>query len=155
MNTFASYLEDDHAHCDACLKQTNAAVREGHWDLAAERMAAFVHGLERHLLIEERFVFTPFEQVLGEVESPTTSMRAEHQRIRAVVQRLAGAVEARDGTAFVNHADSLLLLMHQHSEREEGLLYPLIQRVLAQRRIDPVAAIRAYELNQDCVVKAP
>ncbi|RJG09374.1 hemerythrin domain-containing protein [Massilia cavernae] len=144
METLASYLEQDHVHCDALFRATNESACAGRWPQATREMAAFQHALERHLLIEERILYPAYENALGHAAGPTLSMRAEHLRIRAVVQRLTDAVRAQDRVAFFNHADAFLLMMHQHSEKEEGIVYPRIARVLAHASNDLLSAMRAY-----------
>ena len=144
MDTLGNYLTQDHARCDALLHQAQHSVGAGRWRDARRDMAAFQYALERHLLIEERIVFPAFEFALGRVVSPTAAMRSEHLRIRAVAQRLADAVDAASAQDFVMHAEALLLTLHQHSEKEEGVLYPMIERVLAHRCPDLLEAVRAF-----------
>ncbi len=144
MDTLGSYLTHDHARCDALLHSTQQAVAAARWPEARRAMRAFQHALERHLLIEERIIFIAFEFAVGRAVSPTLAMRADHLRIRAVAQRLADAVNARSTGEFINHAEALLLTLHQHSEKEEGVLYPMIERVLARRCPDLLEAARAF-----------
>ena len=144
MTTLGNYLTEDHARCDLLLRRTQQFVGTGHWPEARREIAAFHYALERHLLIEERIVFPAFEFALGHAVSPTVTMRAEHLRIRAVAQRLTDAVDAQSAQDFIKHAEALLLTMHLHSEKEEGVLYPMIERVLARRCPDLLGAARAF-----------
>ncbi len=144
MDTLGIYLAHDHERCDTLLRKTQRAVRSGHWAQARREMATFHHALERHLLIEERIVFPAFENAVPDASHLTEAMRAEHLRVRAVAQRLADAVNCLSLQAFVEHAEALLLTLHQHSEKEEGMLYPMIERVLARRCPDLLAAARAF-----------
>jgi hemerythrin-like domain-containing protein len=150
MPTIGSYLEQDHARCDALLRQTQQSVRGASWRQARLDMAAFQHALERHLLIEERILFPAFERAIGRAVSPTAAMRSEHLRIRAVAQRLSDTIAAGDTESFVNHAEALLLVLHLHSEKEEGVLYPMIERVLARSSADLVAAMQAFGAYDAC-----
>jgi hemerythrin-like domain-containing protein len=149
MDTIASYLEQEHAHCDALFRLANESMCLGRWEQAGHEIATFEHAIERHLQVEERVLFPAYEYALGHAIAPTTSMRSEHLRIRAVVQRLADAVKAHDSSAFFNHADAYLLLMHEHSQKEEGVLYPRIERVLAHACKDLVNAMRAFGTYDD------
>lgn len=133
METLITYLTHDHERCDALLRRTQQAVAASRWVQAQRAVAAFQYALERHLLIEERVIFPAFEAALGHAASPTMTMRSEHLRIRAVTHRLADAVKIGSKQAFVVHAEALLLTLHGHSEKEEGVLYPIIERVLARR----------------------
>lgn len=144
MQEMGRYLTQDHALCDTLFRKAQHVVSGSRWREARQAMAAFQHALERHMLIEERILYPAFERAIGRALSPTEAMRADHLRIRAVAQRLSDAVAASDLDAFVTHAEALLLLQHQHSEREEGVLYPMIERVLAHNSADVLDAMRAF-----------
>lgn len=144
MDTIGSYLAHDHTRCDALLGPARAAVRDGHWAQAGRALAEYSHALERHLLIEERIVFPAYERVLGREIAPTAASRADHLRIRAQAQRLSNALHACDAGAFLDHADTLEALLGQHGEKEEAVLYPMIERVLARSCLDLVGAMRAF-----------
>ena len=144
MDTLGSYLTDDHQRCDALLRRTQQCVGAARWPDARRAMGAFQYGLERHLLIEERIIFPAFETALGHATSPTAMMRAEHLRIRGAAQRLTDAVDALSTHDFVRHAETLLLTMHLHCEKEEGMLYPMIERVLGRRCQKLLGEARAF-----------
>ena len=147
MGTLSDYLIQDHQRCDMLLRQTQQHVGAADWVDAGRAAAAFLGALERHVRIEEDIVFPAYERALGTEAMPTTAMRADHQRVRALAQRLASAIEARSAHDFVAHAESLLLTMHLHSEKEEGVLYPVIERVLAQRSAELIEAARALDAD--------
>ena len=149
METLSSYLAADHERCDALMRRLGASISDSQWLRARNEMAAFHEALERHLLIEERVLFAAFEEALGHAVGPTAAMRSEHLRIRAVAQRMSESVKERDGRAFAIHAEVLLLVLHQHSEKEEGVLYPMIERVLGRRCQDVLARMRAFG-NHEC-----
>ena len=144
MDTLGSYLTDDHGRCDALLRRTQQCVGAANWAAARREIAAFNDALERHLQIEEQIIFPAFEAEVGQSTAPTAAMRAEHLRIRAVAQRLGAAVDAASTHDFLTHAETLLLTMHQHSEKEEAVLFPLIERVLARRCPDLLGRARAF-----------
>jgi hemerythrin-like domain-containing protein len=150
VGTLSSYLDGDHRQCDALLRRASAVVHAAQWPEARRAMAAFQNALERHLLIEERVLFPAFERSVGCDTGPTSAMRGEHLRIRAVAQRLANSVQARDADAFATHAEVLLLVMHQHGEKEDGVLYPMIERVLGQRCEQVLDAMRAFRTLDTC-----
>ncbi len=150
METIGSYLGQDHAHCDTLLREAQQSVRGASWPQAKHDIAAFQHALERHLLVEERILYPAFERAIGSDVSPTAAMRGEHLRIRAVAQRLANTVDAGDLGAFVKYAEALLLMLHQHSEKEEGVLYPMIERVLARSSAELVSEMQAFGSYAGC-----
>ena len=148
MQTLSAYQSHDHARCDALLRQAHLAVGAGCWDDARRAMRAFQHTLERHMLIEEQIIFPAFDLALGHAESPTLGMCAEHLRIRAAAGRLADAVAAGNSDAFVKHAETLLLTLHMHSEKEDGVLYPMIDRLLTGRGPELLAAVHAFSAQE-------
>ena len=150
METLSTYLDRDHDHCDALLRQASDCVRQARWPEARYAMAAFQNALERHLLIEERVLFPAFERAVGSEVGPTGTMRSEHMRIRAVAQRLANSVQAGDADAFSTHAEVLLLMMHQPGEKESGVLYPMIERVLGHRCAQVLESMRAIASLDAC-----
>ncbi|MES3022928.1 MAG: hemerythrin domain-containing protein [Pseudomonadota bacterium] len=150
MDTLSGYLAEDHRHCDTLMRRAGACALHGQWPQARDATAAFQNALERHLMVEERILFPAFEQAIGHAASPTGAMRAEHLRIRAVAQRMADSVQARDRDAFATHAEVLLLALHQHAEKEEGVLYPMIERVLAPRGRQVLAAMREFTALDPC-----
>ena len=154
MDTIGSYLALDHARCDALFRAALQSVRSARWRQAGLDMAAFQHALERHLLVEERILFPAFERALGHAVSPTAAMRAEHLRIRAVAQRLNDTASSGDMNAFFKHAEALLLVLHQHDEKEEGVLYPMIERVLAYNSASLLEAMRAFGTHDACASAA-
>lgn len=152
MDTIGGYLEADHARCDALLRPARDAVRFAHWEQADQALAAFRHALERHLRVEEEILFTAFDEAMRQVRTPTAVMRGEHLRIRGVAQRLSDALRARDAEAFLCHCDTLGVLCHQHSEKEEGVLYPVMERLLAPHADSIVAAMRNFTLEESLEV---
>lgn len=149
MKTLGTFLVSDHARCDRLLQQAIASVACGDWTQAQWHAEDFAAGVEHHLLLEERVVFPAFERQFRYAVLPTVGLRSEHLRIRAVVQRLHNAVTERDRQAFVNHADALLLLMHQHSEKEEGILYPMIERALGASAQQLVTAMERFGCEEE------
>lgn len=147
------YLARDHSHCDALMRHTARCVARRDWDAAQSAILAFQEAMEGHLLVEESVLFAAFEAALGHGDSPTRAMRAEHLRIRAVAGRLTDSVGERDADAFATHADVLLLAMHQHAEKEEGVLYPMIERVLAHRCVTVLAAMQACGNRQPSLTR--
>lgn len=150
METLSGYLAGDHHHCDALMRRAAACIQHGQWPDARRAVLDFQGALERHLLIEERVLFPAFEQAFGDEQCPTRALRVEHLRIRGMAQRLVNAVQETDRHAFATHAEVLLLTMHQHGEKEEGVLYPMIERVLGARCKDVVAAMRAFGNFDTC-----
>ncbi len=149
METLTNFMAQDHFHCDGLFRLANESACLGRWPQAVLEMATFSDAIERHLLIEERVLFPAYEQAFRHAIAPTASMRSEHLRIRAMVQRLSDSVKEKDVISFFKHSDAFLLLMHQHAQQEEGILYPRMERVLAHISKDLLNAMRAFGTHDD------
>ena len=149
MDTLTQFLVEDHASCDELLHAAINAANDGQWGLANTATITFAVSLERHLRLEERIVFPAFERKFRYAVLPTVDLRSEHLRIRAVVQRLSDAAASADHALFLAHADTLLLAMHQHSEKEEGMLYPMIERCMGRAAHQLVDLMRRFGLEDD------
>lgn len=149
MDSMGSFLVDDHARCDRLLRLAIEAAGIGQWASARIIIGDFAASLERHLLLEERIVFPAFERKFSHAVLPTVALRSEHLRIRAVVQRLRDSASQHDHEGFITHADALLLVMHQHSEIEERMLYPMIERALGRAASDLVLSMKRFGCDQD------
>ena len=134
MDTISHFLCDDHHACDAAFGAAEAAVGAGQWEIAAVRFAVFFDALERHLAREEQILFPRFEERTGERAGPTQVMRAEHEQMRELLNRLKGMVQAQERDAFLNHCDTLFTLIQQHNLKEEQILYPAADMVLTEER---------------------
>ncbi len=149
METIGTFLEIDHRHCDALFVHAHNAARAGDWFTCEQAYPVFRSALERHLLIEEKILFPAFEAAVAHAKDYTATMRSDHLRIRGVTQRLAESLRERDRIAFLDHADTLGVVLYLHSEKEEGVLYPMMERVLAPRRDALIEAMHAF----DCMDK--
>ena len=61
----------------------------------------------------------------------TEVMRSEHDRMRSLLDVMGAALERGDPDELLDQGDSLLLLIQQHNQKEEGVLYPRAQQLLA------------------------
>ena len=145
METISSYLASEHARCDALFAQAQAYVLAARWPEAARAFERFELAMERHLVMEETVVFPAFERAMGGADGPTCVMRKEHLQIRGIVQRLSESVGQRHANVFFDHADTFRILLHQHSEKEEGVLYPMAERVLHASQDNIIAAMKSLE----------
>lgn len=131
MNAIAHYLEQDHQHCDDLYLQAETDIAEDRLAEGAAAFQRFMLAFERHLAREEQLLFPALEQHLGSSSGPTVVMRNEHQQMRAILHQMLGALEHRDSDSFFDYADHLRMLMRQHNLKEENVLYPMADRLLA------------------------
>jgi hemerythrin-like domain-containing protein/uncharacterized protein (DUF2249 family) len=118
------------------------AEATGAWDAGDTRRGAALHarfagGLRRHIRFEDSILFPLFERVSGMPpdRGPTAVMRVEHRAIEG----LLGDIEEAVRRGIRPHADTrrdLHAILHNHDAKEEGVLYPLLDRHLREDEAD-------------------
>ncbi len=130
MDTPSLYLSNEHRRCDEHLADAETAAAGGDWSTARAHLAAFIADTEAHFAREEAVLFPAFEAASGMRGSgPTEVMRMEHAQIRSGFAALEAALG--DARAFLGQIDTLLILLQQHNIKEEQVLYPMAERLLA------------------------
>lgn len=84
-----------------------------------------------HARKEDEILFPALEALLGAEASPTAMMRVEHTEIhtQAVVLRALVADES-EAAALRACAEELIALLDMHFEKEEHMLFPMIEQLL-------------------------
>jgi len=113
------FFTADHRTCDAIW-----AAIEGGESAAFPRFRA---ELEQHFTMEEQVLFPAFELATGMTSGPTTMMRMEHEQVRGLLGQMQTAFAAGDEELLLDLGDTLLMVLQQHNQKEEGMLYPLAQ----------------------------
>jgi iron-sulfur cluster repair protein YtfE (RIC family) len=129
--TITQALHHHHKHCDELFAVAEELGHQADWVQCGDRFAHFQRELEAHFESEEQLLFPALEAATGSVGGPTQMMRYEHQQMRGLLGELAQTLATRQGTAFAGLADTLLVLMQQHNLKEEHILYPMCDRMLA------------------------
>jgi iron-sulfur cluster repair protein YtfE (RIC family) len=128
------HFTNDHRSCDAEWLEVEAAGEAGDRPRTEAAWKRFDAAMRTHLGHEEDVLFPAFEAATGMTSrGPTFVMRAEHEQMRALLGRMQSAVERGDLRELLDQGDSLLLLIGQHNQKEEGMLYPLAERALASK----------------------
>jgi hemerythrin-like domain-containing protein len=96
-----------------------------------------------HLAMEEAVLFPAFEARTGMSMGPTEVMRSEHAQMRGLLQEMAGAVASADQNRYLGLSETLNMLMQQHNLKEENMLYPMSDQVLAADRDSLIHAMEA------------
>jgi hemerythrin-like domain-containing protein len=127
------YMKGEHRACDEHFAEAEKAVIEGDFDKAQELFVKFAEDTLGHFAKEEEILFPEFEEVTGSTEGPTNMMRYEHEQMRDLIGRMAGAVEEQDKDAYLSIAESMMILLQQHNMKEEQMLYAMCDRVIPQQ----------------------
>lgn len=131
--SIAEALTADHRRCDRLLALVEAATGVVDWELVAREAQGLERAMERHLRFEEETLFPSLEAAAPVAAGPTGVMRMEHRQMRQLLGELLAATQARDKDDCLGLLDTLHLVIQQHNAKEEAILYPLADRVLADR----------------------
>jgi len=124
----AEFFTGDHRSCDELWTRVEAASAES----IAAAWRRFDASLRSHLAMEEEVLFPAFEAATGMTDSgPTFVMRMEHDQMRGMLDQMGAALARGDHDALLDQGDTLLMLIQQHNQKEEGMLYPMSERALA------------------------
>ena len=146
METISEFMEADHRRCDEFFVTAEGAASQGDWDKAQSDFKEFRQAIEQHFAMEEQALFPRFEEASGNPMGPTQVMRHEHEQMRELFDEMADAVAAKNEDDFLGSAETLLILMQQHNRKEESILYPMSDQVLAGERESLLERMRATEV---------
>jgi hemerythrin-like domain-containing protein len=62
---------------------------------------------------------------------PTAMMRMEHQQMIGLLDQIGSAMSTGDTEEALDLGDTLLMVIQQHNVKEEGMLYPMAENMLA------------------------
>jgi hemerythrin-like domain-containing protein len=128
----AAFFEQDHRDCDARWVDVEELLDTQDVDAARPAWRKFDAGLRRHIAMEEEVMFPALESAASMGGGgPTAVMRIEHQQMIGLLDQIDAAVESGDAEQALDIGDTLLMLIQQHTIKEEGTLYPMAENLLA------------------------
>ncbi|MEC4723644.1 hemerythrin domain-containing protein [Noviherbaspirillum sp. CPCC 100848] len=130
MGTLFDKLLSDHGRCERHLEALSKSVADKDWNLAAQYCAHFSESFIGHIEEEESSFFSCLRQSVKGCDWFLDDLRMDHVRLKALLTRMLQAVHDKNAEGFYLHAESLLILMRDHSVKEEDILYPAVQRRL-------------------------
>jgi iron-sulfur cluster repair protein YtfE (RIC family) len=134
MNTILDFLGSDHRACDDLFAAAEENVAKKNWESASKLFSQFHQAMDRHFAMEEDVLFPAFEAKTGNTMGPTQVMRMEHEQMRALINDMERAVTAGNDAEYLGLSETLNMIMQQHNLKEENMLYPMSDRVLAGNR---------------------
>ncbi len=137
MGCLTDFLREDHARCDDLYLAAERHAVDGDIPEAGSAFSAFTQAIVHHFAMEENVLFPAFEEASGNTQGPTAVMRHEHTQMRDMFEAMHITLTRQDTDQFLALADTLLVLMQQHNAKEERILYPMTDRILA----DPQAVL--------------
>ncbi len=126
------YYEADHDRLDGLFKQFQASKRTD-FIRAKDCFRQFMIGLQRHIVWEEEILFPIFEAQTGmKGAGPTEVMRSEHRQIKDMLEANDRKVQQQDAESDAEES-GLLEVLGAHNQKEEQILYPMIDRLLGDQ----------------------
>ncbi len=133
-STLSAFFIEDHRNCDSGWAEVEKVLDQGDLEAGAAAFTTFELGLLRHFRMEEEVIFPAFEAASGNMGcGPTTVMRQEHQQLMGLLQQIRATLHAGKAQAALDLGDTLLMVLQQHNVKEEGILYPACDHLLAEQ----------------------
>jgi len=133
MQTIAELMSTDHRACDEAFAIAEETALNNNWDEAETAFGTFHHDMARHFRKEETVLF-PALQNAGGPAGPVQVMLMEHAQMNDLIEQLATALADKDAKKYAGLSETLLIVMQQHNHKEEQILYPIADRILAAER---------------------
>lgn len=129
--TLSQYFTRDHRNCDAQWAEVEAAIDGGEAGNIASAWSRFEQSMRTHMQKEEDVLFPAVEAAMGMTGGgPTEAMRSEHAQMRGLLDQMAQAFARGDRDELLDQGDTLLMLIQQHNQKEEHVLYPMSENAL-------------------------
>ena len=123
-----------HRTCDHLWAQVETAVEKGDEGEIVSTTSQFVAKTQKHLQTEEEILFPMLGQVTGMGSSgPVGVMLAEHEQMKRLLNLVEEHGQKGNGEQVIDFGDTLLMLTQQHNVKEEQILYPMSEKVLASQ----------------------
>lgn len=133
MQTIAEFMKVKHHACDEAFSIAEQAALANNWSEAETAFNNFRAELTRHFHIEEEELF-PTLVSAGGPAGPVQMMCMEHAQMNTLIEQMAGTLAHQDAQGYGGLSETLLIVMQQHNLKEEQILYPIADRVLASQR---------------------
>ena len=141
--SISDHMVSEHKRCDAFYLEAEKAATEGDWDVSRQAYQKFCQSINQHFEMEEKVLFPDFEQAQGSEMGPTQVMRHEHEQMRSLMDSTQKALDAEDKDEFLGEAETLLMFMQQHNAKEEMILYPMADQILAPQNEQVISRMQA------------
>jgi hemerythrin-like domain-containing protein len=145
MATILEFLGGDHHACDELFASAEESVSQKNWGGARALFDQFHASMLHHLTMEENVLFPAFEARTSSTGGPTQVMRMEHEQMRGLMQDMADAMAKTDYEGYLGLSETLNMLMQQHNMKEENVLYPMTDQVLAGERDNLIRSMEAVK----------
>jgi iron-sulfur cluster repair protein YtfE (RIC family) len=142
MNSLEKFMSTDHKACDDAFASAEEAALNSQWSQAETVFNRYRSAMERHFRMEEELLF-PALLNGGGPAGPVQVMLMEHAQMNDLIDQLATALAGKNSKAYGGISETLLIVMQQHNLKEEQILYPIADRVLATERDALISRMQA------------
>ena len=146
MKTLLEHMQAHHGRCDQLYADGKNFLLDEQIEEGLESIKSFLNEMERHFQMEETVLFPTFEEISGMRQGPTQVMRMEHQQMRNLLARMSEALSNRDRDEILEVGETMMILMQQHNVKEEGILYPMADQLLASYREELIERMDAVAI---------
>ena len=133
MQTITEFMSADHEACDEAFAIAEQAVVARNWNEAGTAFDNFKASLARHFRMEEDQLF-PMLVAAGGPGGPVQMMHMEHAQMNTLIEQMADILTHQDAPGYGGLSETLLIVMRQHNLKEERMLYPIADHILASQR---------------------
>ena len=133
MKTIAEFMTANHKACDHKFADAEVAALDGKWSEADTAFNAFNDDMLLHFATDEDLLF-PALISAGGPSGPVQVMLMEHTQIKELLNQMAAAIAQKNDSEYSGLSETLLMVMQQHNRKEENILYPIMDQMLANER---------------------
>ncbi|MBU0622401.1 MAG: hemerythrin domain-containing protein [Gammaproteobacteria bacterium] len=130
MPSIAAFMTDKHKACDTEFARAEDYALSADWDKAGPAFETFHHDMAQHFRMEEDQLF-PTLLAAGGPGGPVQIMLMEHEQMNDLLGQMKTALDGHDAQRYGGLSETLLIVMQQHNLKEEQILYPIADRILA------------------------
>jgi iron-sulfur cluster repair protein YtfE (RIC family) len=131
MSAISATLTEYHRCCDRLFADLADPIAREDWDGAEGALRHCRAAIERLVRMEEEVLFPAYERQTGKDQGPTRVLRFDHAQIGLLFGQLEAALQGHDAPASGVLRSRLSVALREHWAREEGLMFPLADEVLA------------------------
>jgi iron-sulfur cluster repair protein YtfE (RIC family) len=143
--SLSAFFTQDHRDCDARWADVEELLDASDIETAQPAWEKFDIGMRRHMAMEEEVLFPAFDVRSGMGGGgPVAMMKMEHQQMRGLLDQIGECMDAGDAQEALDIGDTLLMLVQQHNVKEEGMLYPMAENLLANEWAELAAVLAEY-----------
>ena len=145
MNKIDNWLTHDHSWQEEILARCQDAVDVEDWSVAKSAFQELISELKRHIMQEEEVVYPAYDAEVKAPNTPTDSLRDDHEKIIAFLKDIRDMIETEDSDHVLDCLGQLEKLMSKHHEKEEDIFLPMASLILTANREEILEKLENYD----------